>query len=53
VRPIAELNFGRAPHYEIQRRSLVETYVQMFGNSGNFRTPGTREQAPASEAKFK
>src|SRR3954469_9962200 len=52
LRPIAELNFGRAPQYEIQPRSLVETYSAMFGNAGSFRTPGTGQQTPASEAKF-
>jgi len=52
LRPIAELNFGRAPQYEIQPRSLVETYAAMFGNAGSFRTPGKGEPTPASEAKF-
>src|SRR4029078_11231036 len=52
LRPIAELNFGRAAQYEIHPRSLVETYSQMFGNPGNFRTPGRREATTTSEAKF-
>jgi hypothetical protein len=37
LRPIAQLNFGRAPQYEIHPRSLVEIYARMFGNE---RTPG-------------
>ena len=31
LRPIAELNFGRQPQYEIRPRSLVERYAEMFG----------------------
>jgi len=30
LRPIAELNFGRQPQYQIRPRSLVETYSEMF-----------------------
>jgi hypothetical protein len=31
LRPIAQLNFGRQPQYEIRPKSLVETYSRMFG----------------------
>ncbi|MEX2175752.1 MAG: hypothetical protein WD872_15415 [Pirellulaceae bacterium] len=31
LRPIAQLNFGREPQYQIHPRSLVETYSAMFG----------------------
>ena len=31
LRPIAHLNFGRPPQYEIRPRSLVETYAKRFG----------------------
>ncbi len=31
LRPIAQLNFGRVPEYDIRPRSLVERYAQMFG----------------------
>jgi len=31
LRPIAQLNFGRAPQYEIHPKSLVEKYAAMFG----------------------
>jgi hypothetical protein len=30
LRPIAWLNFGREPQYDIRPRSLVETYAQKF-----------------------
>jgi hypothetical protein len=30
LRPIAHLNFGRQPQYDIRPRSLVETYAQKF-----------------------
>ncbi len=30
LRPIAQLNFGRVPQYDIRPRSLVETYSRMF-----------------------
>ena len=36
LRPIAQLNFGRQPQYEIRPRSLVERYAEMFGTE---RTP--------------
>ena len=32
LRPIAELNFGRQPQYQIHPKSLVETYSEMFGS---------------------
>jgi hypothetical protein len=35
LRPLAQLNFGRPPQYEIRPRSLVETYAQMFGPERN------------------
>jgi hypothetical protein len=31
LRPIAHLNFGRQPQYQIHPKSLVETYSEMFG----------------------
>lgn len=31
LRPLAHLNFGRPPQYQIRPRPLVETYAQMFG----------------------
>ncbi len=31
LRPIAQLNFGRVPEYDIRPKSLVETYSRMFG----------------------
>jgi hypothetical protein len=31
LRPIAQLNFGRQPQYDIRPKSLVETYSRMFG----------------------
>ena len=31
LRPIAQLNFGREPQYQIHPKSLVETYSEMFG----------------------
>ena len=34
LRPIAQLNFGRAPQYAIRPRSLVETYAAKFGTGG-------------------
>jgi hypothetical protein len=34
LRPIAQLNFGRQPQYEIRPRSLVETYAAKFGTGG-------------------
>jgi len=37
LRPLAHLNFGREPQYQIRPRSLVETYAQMFGAEN--RTP--------------
>jgi hypothetical protein len=30
LRPIAQLNFGRVPQYEIRPRSLVDTYARKF-----------------------
>ena len=39
LRPIAQLNFGRQPQYDIRPRSLVETYAEMFG-----RAPASRDQ---------
>jgi hypothetical protein len=30
LRPIAQLNFGRVPQYDIRPKSLVERYAQMF-----------------------
>ena len=53
LRPIAELNFGRAAQYQIQPRSLVETYSAMFGTREQVRTP-RQQQDPvtAGEAKF-
>jgi hypothetical protein len=33
LRPLAHLNFGHAPRYEIQPKSLVETYAAKFGAS--------------------
>jgi len=39
LRPIAQLNFGRQPQYDIRPRSLVERYAQMFGR-------GDRPQSP-------
>ena len=32
LRPLAHLNFGHAPRYDIQPKSLVETYAAKFGN---------------------
>lgn len=52
LRPLVQLNFGRAARYEIRPRSLVETYAAMFGNRDQFRTPGRDQPAPASETKF-
>ena len=34
LRPIAQLNFGRAPEYTIRPKSLVETYAAKFGTGG-------------------
>jgi hypothetical protein len=34
LRPLAHLNFGHAPRYEIQPKSLVETYAAKFGTTG-------------------
>jgi hypothetical protein len=34
LRPIAQLNFGRAPQYTIYPKSLVETYAAKFGTGG-------------------
>jgi hypothetical protein len=31
LRPIAQLNFGRVPQYDIRPKSLVETYAAKFG----------------------
>jgi hypothetical protein len=31
LRPIAHLNFGRQPQYDIRPKSLVETYAEKFG----------------------
>jgi hypothetical protein len=31
LRPIAQLNFGRVPQYDIRPKALVERYAQMFG----------------------
>ena len=31
LRPVAHLNFGRVPRYEIRPRSLVEVYTHKFG----------------------
>jgi len=33
LRPIAQLNFGREPQYQIHPKSLVETYSEMFGRN--------------------
>jgi hypothetical protein len=33
LRPIAQLNFGEVPQYEIRARSLTETYGERFGNA--------------------
>lgn len=52
LRPLVQLNFGRAARYEIRPRSLVETYAAMFGNRDQFRTPGSQQPQTASEAKF-
>jgi hypothetical protein len=53
LRPLVQLNFGRAAQYDIHPRSLVETYAAMFGNTNNqFRTPGSQQTPTASEAKF-
>lgn len=35
LRPMAHLNFGRVPQYEIHPRSLVETYAKKFGTDRN------------------
>ncbi|MDX1944346.1 MAG: hypothetical protein SFU86_02990 [Pirellulaceae bacterium] len=34
LRPLAALNFGRPPQYEIRPQSLVDTYARMFGSPG-------------------
>ena len=34
LRPLAQLNFGRAPEYTIRPKSLVETYAAKFGTGG-------------------
>ena len=52
LRPIAELNFGRAVQYEIHPRSLVEIYAQMFGTRGEFRAPASKQPVSKAEAKF-
>jgi hypothetical protein len=52
LRPLAELNFGREPHYEIRPRSLVETYSAMFGTNEQVRTPRERAEADRKEAKL-
>ncbi len=33
LRPVAQLNFGEVPQYEIRARSLTETYGERFGNA--------------------
>ncbi len=52
LRPIAELNFGRGVQYQIQPRSLVEIYAQMFGTRQDVRVPRTQEAVGRGEAKF-
>ena len=52
LRPLVQLNFGRAAQYEIHPRSLVETYAAMFGGKDQFRTPGSQQTPTTSEAKF-
>ncbi len=37
LRPIAQLNFGVEPRYEIRPRSLVEIYAQQMGNPSSRR----------------
>ena len=52
LRPIAELNFGRAVQYQISPRSLVETYSAMFGTREQVRTPRqTQDPVTAGETK--
>ena len=46
LRPIAQLNFGRQPQYEIRPRSLVERYAEMFGTERTPRTSFNPERAP-------
>jgi hypothetical protein len=39
LRPIAWLNFGREPQYDIRPRSLVETYAEKFGRPEEVQGP--------------
>src|SRR5262245_54539291 len=52
LRPIAELNFGRAAQYEIHPRSLVEIYAEMFGTRGEFRVSGSKQPVSKAETKL-
>lgn len=47
LRPIAHLNFGRQPQYDIRPRSLVETYAEKFGG-GSVPRPEVAVQSPRS-----
>src|SRR4029078_2961701 len=47
LRPLVQLNFGRAARYGTPPRSLVETYAAMFGNRDQFRTPGSQQPQTA------
>src|SRR5262245_38712931 len=51
LRPIAELNFGRGVQYQIQPRSLVEIYAEMFGRREEVRVPRAVEPVGRGEAK--
>ncbi|MBW8884044.1 MAG: hypothetical protein JF612_04545, partial [Planctomycetia bacterium] len=52
LRPIAELNFGRGVQYQIQPRSLVEIYAEMFGRREQVSIPRSGEPVSRGEAKF-
>jgi len=52
LRPLVQLNFGRAAQYEIHPRSLVETYSAMFGGKDQFKVPSRGQPLTTSEAKF-
>ena len=50
LRPIAHLNFGRPPQYDIRPRSLVETYAEKFGG-GSVPRPTSDVQSPRSRVQ--